>query len=80
MTDIVERLEKNCPCSSDIGCADALCQEAAAEITRLRAENERLRDVLMRIGLPGKQIVYCRDGHEEVVLLARAALKENSDE
>lgn len=48
------------------------------EIANLRAENERMRDVLMRIGLPGKQIVYCRDGHEEVVLMARAALKENS--
>ena len=48
-------------------------------IAELSAENERLRDVLMRIGLPGKQIVYCRDGHEEVVLLARAALKENSE-
>lgn len=49
------------------------------EITRLRAENDRLRETLMRIGLPGKQIVYCRDGHEEVVLLSRAALKGNSD-
>ncbi len=48
------------------------------EIASLRAENERMRDCLLGIGLPGNRIIYCRDGHEQAVLLARAALKENS--
>jgi hypothetical protein len=34
---------------------------------------------MLRIGQPGKQIVYCRDGHEETVLLARAALEKKND-
>lgn len=73
MSDSVERLRD----LGDHASFEPSAYHAAADgITRLRAENERLRDVLMRIGLPGKQIVYCRDGHEEVVLLARAALKE----
>jgi uncharacterized sporulation protein YeaH/YhbH (DUF444 family) len=46
------------------------------EVDQLRAEVERLRTALHRIGLPLAQITYCRDGHEEAVLLARAALKE----
>ena len=35
----------------------------------------RLEAALLRIGQPRKQIVYCRDGHEEAVLLARAAIE-----
>ena len=50
--------------------------EALAIIERLRAENAKLREALHRIGLPLAQIVYCRDGHEEAVLLARAALAQ----
>lgn len=42
-------------------------REGADEIKRLRA-------ALHRIGLPLAQITYCRDGHEEAVLIARAAL------
>jgi len=30
---------------------------------------------LRRIGMPGKDIGYCRDGHEMAVLIAREALK-----
>jgi hypothetical protein len=44
---------------------------------RMQAERDRLREALYRIGLPGKQIVYCRDGHEEAVLHARAALGDD---
>lgn len=36
---------------------------------------EELESLLLRIGQPGKEIVYCRDGHEEAVLLIRAALE-----
>jgi len=39
-------------------------------------ERDKLRAVLRRIGQPGKAICYCRDGHEEAVLLARASLEE----
>jgi hypothetical protein len=33
---------------------------------------EELEAALLRIGQPGKKVIYCRDGHEEAVLLARA--------
>jgi hypothetical protein len=36
-----------------------------AERDELRKEVERLRATLMRIGLPGKSICYCRNGHEK---------------
>ena len=37
---------------------------------------EELEDILLRIAKPNKKIVYCSDGHEESVLLARAALEK----
>lgn len=40
-----------------------------------RTESMRLRAALHRIGLPRAQIAYCRDGHEEAVLIARATLE-----
>ena len=52
-------------------------KEAEDEIKALRAENDRLRDALHRIQhSPNGLKVYCRDGHEEAVLIARAALGE----
>lgn len=33
---------------------------------------------LYRIAMPGRDIGYCRDGHEIAVLIARDALKEGS--
>ena len=45
----------------------------------LEKENERLRAALHRIGLPRAKIFYCRDGHEEAVLIARAALGGKHD-
>lgn len=48
-----------------------LDREAANEI-------ERLREALHRIQhSPNGTKVYCRDGHEEAVLIARAALGED---
>lgn len=44
----------------------------------LNGEYDRLCATLRRIGLPGKEIVYCRDGHEEAVLHARAALGDRA--
>jgi len=48
--------------------------EAADEI-------ERMRDALRRISHAPYGKVYCADGHEEAVLIARAALeRENGDD
>lgn len=49
--------------------------EYLGQIGQLSDENTRLRAALHRIGLPRAKIVYCRDGHEEAVLIARAALE-----
>lgn len=40
MTDIVWSLRNDVPCNGDIGCAQELCEKAAAEIERLRAALE----------------------------------------
>ena len=57
--------------------ADARLIAAAPDLHRLAldlaAERERLLATLRRIAGKGDQ-VYCRDGHEECALLARAAL------
>jgi hypothetical protein len=67
-----------------------LLLSARVEIDRLKKDNKRLRDMrdafqrearalegeLRRIGSPSKKITFCRDGHEESVLIARAALGE----
>lgn len=44
-------------------------------IDKRNARIAALEAALIRIGHPGKQVVYCRDGHEESALLARAALE-----
>ncbi len=49
-------------------------------IEKLEEERLRLRSVLRDIGFPGKNIVYCRDGHEEAVLKARHGLEETDKE
>jgi len=51
-------------------------RDEAIKATARIAKTEAL---LRRIGHPGKQIVYCRDGHEEAVLLIRDALGEKND-
>jgi hypothetical protein len=48
----------------------------AVDVDALKARIAELKEAMLRIGQPGKQIVYCRDGHEETVLLARAALEK----
>lgn len=47
----------------------------ADETLALRARIAELEAALLRIGQPGKKVIYCRDGHEEAVLLARAAYR-----
>jgi hypothetical protein len=52
-------------------------EDGRHELKKLKAENERLREALHRIAhSPNGPKVYCRDGHEEAVLIARAALGE----
>jgi hypothetical protein len=43
----------------------------------LNAHCDGLEATLRRIGMPGKDIGYCRDGHEIAVLIARDALGED---
>lgn len=40
----------------------------------LNAQYAKHVEALRRIGMPGKDIGYCRDGHEIAVLIARDAL------
>jgi plasmid stabilization system protein ParE len=46
----------------------------------MKAENKRMRAVLRRIAHAPHGKVYCADGHEETVLIARAALGEKTDD
>ena len=47
----------------------------------MKEEIERLRDALRRISHAPHGKMYCADGHEEAVLIARAALEgEASDD
>ena len=41
----------------------------------MKAENKRLWETLRRIAHAPHGKVYCADGHEEAVLIARAALE-----
>jgi plasmid stabilization system protein ParE len=41
----------------------------------MKAENERLRAALRRISHAPHGKMYCADGHEEAVLIARVALE-----
>lgn len=69
-------IARDCPRGED--CDMTLAYMAGTD--RLRAENERLRATLRRISSNNHQITYCRDGHEEAALLARAALKEEAND
>ena len=57
---------------------DVEVEELNEAIAFRDAEIERLREALNRIQYsPHGTKVYCRDGHEEAVLIARAALGED---
>lgn len=87
MTDIVWSLRNDVPCNGDIGCAQELCEKAAAEIERLLAKNaqnlidlneyrldvERLRTALEKISTwPDHRLPSPRE-------IARAALEGKHD-
>jgi uncharacterized small protein (DUF1192 family) len=90
--DLIARLRATVPSVYDCkDAADALEAQArriaelekmlavhrlAVDVDALKARIAELKATMLRIGQPGKQIVYCRDGHEETVLLARAALEK----
>lgn len=71
--EAVERLAAHV--QSTCGCAlgPNAEQSVARTLRALSDERERLLAALRRIAGKGDQ-VYCRDGHEECALLARAAL------
>ncbi len=54
---------------------DANDEWAKGFIEKTDARIAELEAALLRIGQPGKKVIYCRDGHEEAVLLARAAYR-----
>ena len=57
--------------------------KGCAEISpdEMLEETERMRDALRRIAHAPHGKVYCADGHEEAVLIARAALEgEKTDD
>ena len=94
-TDLIARLRAPVPTVYDCkDAADALeakdrriaelekmlaVHRLAVDVDALKARIAELEAAMLRIGQPGKQIVYCRDGHEETVLLARAALEKKND-
>lgn len=67
MTDIVWSLHNDVPCNGDIGCAQELCEKAAAEIEHLRAENTKLRAAVEEIYKSSDQV--------HIKEFARAALE-----
>ena len=75
MTDIVERLRSKdtevmlLTGGPELTLTLSTWHEAADEI-------ERLREALLQIAHAPNGKVYCADGHEECVLIARAALGE----
>ena len=67
MTEILNRAADNL-------CSEGWDEEAAA-VRKAADEIERMRDALRRISHAPHGKVYCADGHEEAVLIARAALE-----
>lgn len=85
MTDIVDQLAFVIKYGKLHAIPQEVVSRAAAEITRLRAENERLSkamtDLLWYVAQL-ETLAYDKDdaGEHESVTRARAALKENNDE
>lgn len=53
-------------------------EQEAAVVSKAADETERLRAALRRIAHAPHGKVYCADGHEEAVLIARAAIEEEA--
>lgn len=55
-----------------------LTKADAEELANAANEIERMRDALRRISHAPHGKMYCADGHEEAVLIARAAIEEEA--
>lgn len=62
--------------AADLATAQKAILPWIEQVGWLNARYDIHTDALRRIGMPGKEIGYCRDGHEIAVLIARDALKE----
>jgi hypothetical protein len=75
--DIVEELEKGCGCyadgstSADLESHHCVRCRAAAELTRLRSDNERMREALETFDKQAAVIGGCSDGYCSVTGRAR---------
>ena len=76
MTDIVWSLREDCPCISDIGCAQELCNQAAAEIEQLRQVLENIQQARV---LQGKAIVDASNEIENLRLALEVAANDLDD-
>jgi hypothetical protein len=76
--DEIELLRQVCArLSRDLSTAQTDILPWIEKAQHLIATNMEQAAALRRIGMPGKDIGYCRDGHEIAVLIARDALKES---
>ena len=76
MADIVWLLRNDCPCISDIGCAQELCNQAADEIERLRQVSENIQQARV---LQGKAIIDARNEIESLRLALEVAANDLDD-
>ena len=63
----------------EVGSNNPLANEAADIIETQAKHITELESTLLRIGQPGKEIIFCRDGHEESVLLARSVFSGDNN-
>jgi hypothetical protein len=76
--DEIELLRQVCArLSRDLSKAQLDIVDWIEKAMHLTGANMEQSYALRRIGMPGKDIGYCRDGHEMAVLIARDALKES---
>lgn len=77
MSDIVERLRERAASGVNCLCGNPVCDEAAEEILRLRAENERLREALKPFARLSDRIASnYEDGRPDVTItLERVPVK-----
>lgn len=63
--------------AADLATAQKAILPWIEQVGWLNARYDIHTDALRRIGMPGVEIGYCRDGHEIAVLIARDALRED---
>jgi len=74
--DEIEWLRKErCRLAADLAKAHKDILPWIENVRRFSGDNSKYIEALRRIGMPGKNIAYCRDGHEIAVLTALDALR-----